>query len=39
MIGYFTVGTDNPEAALKFYDTLFSNVRKDRLCTHERMVA
>ena len=31
MIGYFTVGTDTPEAALKFYDTLFSNVREDRL--------
>jgi hypothetical protein len=39
MSGYVTVGTNNLEAALKFYDTLFSSVGEDWLWKHERIVA
>lgn len=39
MIGYVTVGTNNFEAALKFYDALFSSVGVKRLWKHEQMAA
>lgn len=39
MIGYATLGTNNFEAALKFYDALFASVGVNRLWKHEKMVA
>ncbi len=39
MIGYVTLGTNNFEAALKFYDVLFSSVGANRLWNHGGMGA
>ena len=39
MIGYVTLGTNNFEAALKFYDALFSSVGANRLWKHGDMAA
>lgn len=39
MIGYVTVGTNNFESALKFYDALFLSVDINRLWKHEQMAA
>ena len=39
MIGYATLGTNNFEAALKFYDALFSSVGVNRLWKHEQVAA
>ena len=39
MIGYVTLGTNNFEAALKFYDALFSSVGASRLWKHGDMAA
>lgn len=39
MIGYVTLGTNNFEAALLFYDALFSSVGVDRLWQHADMAA
>ena len=39
MIGYATVGTNDFEAALAFYDALFASVGVDRLWRHGHMAA
>jgi catechol 2,3-dioxygenase-like lactoylglutathione lyase family enzyme len=39
MIGYVTVGTNDFEAALEFYDGLFSSIGVDRLWKHGHMAA
>ena len=39
MIGYVTGGTNNFDAALKFYDALFSSVGASRLWKHGDMAA
>ena len=39
MIGYVTLGTNNFEAAMKFYDALFSSVGASRLWKHGDMAA
>ncbi len=39
MIGYVTLGTNNFEAMLKFYDVLFSSVSANRLWNHGGMGA
>lgn len=39
MIGYVTVGTNNFEAALKFYDALFLSVGVKRIWKQEQMAA
>ncbi len=39
MIGYVTLGTNNFDAALEFYDALFSSVGVERLWKHGDLVA
>jgi len=39
MIGYATVGTNDFEAAVQFYDLLFASVEIDRLWKHGNMAA
>ena len=39
MSGYVTIGTNDLEAALKFYDALFSSVGVNRLWKHEQVTA
>lgn len=39
MIGYVTLGTNNFEAALNFYNALFSSVGASRLWKHDGMGA
>ena len=39
MIGYATVGTNDFETALAFYDALFASVGVDRLWKHGHMAA
>lgn len=39
MIGYVTLGTNNFDAALKFYDALFSSVGVERLWKHGELAA
>lgn len=39
MLGYVTLGNNNFETALKFYDVLFSSVGANRLWNHGGMGA
>lgn len=39
MIGYVTLGTNNFDAALEFYDTLLATIGIDRLWKHGSMAA
>ena len=39
MIGYVTIGTNNFDASLKFYDALLASVGVKRLWKHENMAA
>ncbi len=39
MIGYVTIGTNNFDAALQFYDSLFASVGVSRLWKHGNMAA
>lgn len=39
MIGYLTVGTNNLERGIAFYDALFAVIGVERLWTHGNMAA